>query len=101
MTLPGRSWVMGSVEYASVGADMGTVPGADHETVTSVGGSAPQLSRKPSGAVPVGNATAVRGRPSGGVRPQEAGRAWRETTPSTSSRAGAALRTQQAVPSRW
>jgi len=73
---------MGSVEYASVGADKGTDPGADHETVTSVAGSVPQLSRKPSGAVPVGNATGVRGRPGGGVRPLEAGRSWRETTPS-------------------
>lgn len=53
--LPGFAAVIGCLEYASVGAGCATVPGAAHDTVTSVAGSEPQVRCNCSGSVVVGS----------------------------------------------
>src|SRR6201992_332411 len=58
---------MGWVEYRSVGAGGATVPGAHHDTVTSVAGSLPQVSSNCSGSVVVGSGRVVVGGPLGAV----------------------------------
>jgi hypothetical protein len=52
-------------EKVSVGAGIGTDPGADQDTVICVAGSAPQVSRSCSGAVVTGSSTVVVGGPAG------------------------------------
>ena len=59
--------MIGRVETASVGAGCATVPGALQETVTSLAGSLPQVSRSCSGAVVVGSGSVVVGGPLGAV----------------------------------
>ena len=59
--------MIGRVETASVGAGCATVPGALQETVTSLAGSPPQVSRSCSGAVVVGSGSVVVGGPLGAV----------------------------------
>ena len=64
---PGLASVIGWVEYRSVGAGWATVPGAHHDTVTDVAGSAPQVSSSCSGSVVVGSGSVVVGGPLGAV----------------------------------
>ena len=63
MTLPRFVAEIALVEKASVGAGIGTVPGALHETVISVSGLLPNSSRSCSGAVVVGSAASAAGTP--------------------------------------
>jgi hypothetical protein len=65
--LPGFRFVIGRVETASVGAGWATVPGALQETVTSLAGLLPQVSRSCSGPVVAGSGSVVVGGPLGAV----------------------------------
>ncbi len=59
--------MIGVADQLRVGAGIGTEPGDDQETVTSVAGFAPQVSQICSGAVVVGSGSVVVGGPLGGA----------------------------------